>query len=221
LDIGHSSFVTGHSSLETFTYPVIPTPSTVISVKAEIHTYIPSTIMIVLGRSSKPEKEIAIDACLEDGIPIYHRRGGGCSVVLDSGNIILDWKLPISKLPNIRKSFTKISDWLIKGLNCVGVEGVYRAEVSDLAIENRKIAGASMYVGLDFLFYSASLLFSPNIDLMERYLKHPPREPKYRAGRSHKDFVTAIREYSEIKDIEVFRKRLEVNLRYQSSTVDI
>lgn len=159
--------------------------------------------------------ELHLENCLEDGITIYRRQGGGCSVVLDTGNIILSLILPIKGLPNIRKSFEKISDWLKNGLNSIGVEKVHRAEVSDLAIDNRKNAGASTFVGLDFLYYSASLLFSPNIDLMERYLKHPPREPKYRAGRSHRDFVTGIMEYSPVKDIEVFRKALERGLSLQ------
>jgi lipoate-protein ligase A len=183
--------------------------------KAGIYFQVPSFTAIVLGRGSRPEKELYIENCLQDGVAIYRRQGGGCSVVLDAGNVVFNLVLPIKGLPNVRMTFEKISDRLITALSSIGIEGIYRVDVSDLAIDNRKIVGASMYVGLDFLYYSASLLFSPNIELMERYLQHPPREPKYRAGRSHRDFVTAIKDYSEIKDIDDFKVKLRRELKYE------
>ena len=44
----------------------------------------------------------------------------------------------------------------------------------------------------NLLFYSASILVSADVSLMERYLKHPPREPEYRKGRRHSEFVTNL-----------------------------
>ncbi|MDO9172389.1 MAG: lipoate--protein ligase family protein, partial [bacterium] len=36
------------------------------------------------------------------------------------------------------------------------------------------------------------LLFDPDLDLMERLLPHPPREPGYRRGRPHRAFLGRI-----------------------------
>jgi len=38
------------------------------------------------------------------------------------------------------------------------------------------------------------LLLDADLMLMDRYLKHPPREPAYRQGRSHLDFVMNMRQ---------------------------
>jgi lipoate-protein ligase A len=35
-------------------------------------------------------------------------------------------------------------------------------------------------------------LVCPDLSLIERYLKHPKKEPDYRRGRSHKDFLSSI-----------------------------
>jgi lipoate-protein ligase A len=95
---------------------------------------------------------------------------------------------------NHREYFRRLSDWLICGLREIGIPNIRRAGISDLAIQNKKIGGACIYCTKDFLYYSATLLVEPRVELMERYLKHPPREPDYRRGRNHADFVGTLNE---------------------------
>ena len=64
--------------------------------------------------------------------------------------------------------------------------------MSDIVINNRKVAGACVWCSKDFLYYSATLLVEPRVDLIERYLKHPPKEPPYRRDRVHRDFVGSL-----------------------------
>jgi len=82
--------------------------------------------------------------------------------------------------------------WLIDGLRRVGADGVYQAGICDLVLGNRKIAGAAIYRSKDLLYYSASLLVTADLDRIARYLRHPPREPEYRAGRDHRAFLTTL-----------------------------
>jgi len=151
-------------------------------------------IVVVLGRGSNPHRELQLDACVEDGIPLLRRQGGGCAVVVDPGNVIVSAVLPMNGIGNHREYFGRLSDWLICGLREVGIPNIRRAGISDLAIQNKKIGGACIYCTKDFLYYSATLLVEPRVELMERYLKHPPREPDYRQGRSHSDFVGLLNE---------------------------
>lgn len=43
------------------------------------------------------------------------------------------------------------------------------------------------------VFYHAVLNIGETPEFIGRYLKHPAREPDYRIGRKHEDFVTSVR----------------------------
>jgi lipoate-protein ligase A len=166
--------------------------------------YIPPYTMVVLGRSSKPEIELNLDNCISDRVPILRRHGGGCSVVQDPGNVIVSVTLPAEGIGDIRKYFNLLSNWIIDALAKTGVHGVSVEGFSDLVISDRKTAGSCMHRKRDLAYFSASILVSPRIDLMDRYLQHPPREPKYRRHRSHADFVGSLCEIADIHDTETF-----------------
>jgi len=142
--------------------------------------------IVVIGRGTKPEVELNIENIIEEGIDVYLRYGGGCSVVIDEGNIIVSVVLPVEGFTHNRYYFDKISDWIRESLIGLGISGVKKDGTSDLSIGGRKISGSCIYNSMDYLYYSATILSHPESSLMERYLKHPPREPALpynRAGR--------------------------------------
>lgn len=147
--------------------------------------------VVVLGRGSKPEVELHLEACRQDQIPVLRRHGGGCAVVLDPGNVIVVATLPAIGIGDNPRHFASLSRWLVTGLARVrgGFKGIQQRGISDLALGDRKVGGACIYRSKGLLCYSATLLVEPQVALMERYLKHPPREPDYRAGRGHAQFV--------------------------------
>jgi lipoate---protein ligase len=147
---------------------------------------------VVLGRGSKPDIELQLAACLADGVPLQRRRGGGCAVVVDPGNVIISVVLPVVGLGGSLQHFDRITRWIAAALATLGVDGVHREGPSDLALGERKVGGACIYRAKDLLYYSATLLVEPEVGLMERYLRHPPREPAYRRGRRHADFVASL-----------------------------
>ena len=154
--------------------------------------YRPSQVSVVLGRGSKLELEVKADAAKEDNVPLLRRRGGGCAVVLDPGNVIVSCILPLPGLGGTTRAFRTISQWIIDALGQTGVDNVRQEGISDLALGERKIGGACIFRSKDLLYYTTTLLFQPNLDLVERLLKHPPREPDYRAGRKHKAFMGSL-----------------------------
>ena len=167
---------------------------------------------IVLGRSSRPEIELNLDRCSPCEIPMLRRRGGGCAIIIDPGNIIISVVLPSIGIGDIRKHYSTLTSWLIGSLDRLGVKGAYRDGHSDLVIGNRKIAGSCMQIGKGVTYFSASLLVDPRIDLMERYLKHPPREPQYRRGRPHRDFVGSLKDLAGISSSVTFAGDLRTDL---------
>jgi len=150
---------------------------------------------LVLGRASSVEKELWVEKCLEDKIPMYRRSGGGCAVLIDPGNIIVAATMCRTgqyRELAIKKIFTHFADWLINAFEIIGIHGLVPQGISDLTLNNMKVGGACLYIGQRTLYFSTTVLVSPNIELMGRYLKHPPREPAYRQGRKHADFVAGL-----------------------------
>lgn len=148
--------------------------------------------MVVLGRGSKPDIELNLDECSTDAVTVLRRRGGGCSVVLDPGNVLVAASLAAEGIGDNLAYFNRLNRWLLKGLESIGEHRVQIDGISDLVIGDRKIGGTCIYRARGVLLYSASLLVEPDLTLIDRYLRHPPREPGYRRGRAHREFLTTI-----------------------------
>jgi lipoate---protein ligase len=69
------------------------------------------------------------------------------------------------------------------------VPGIEHLGICDLAIANRKFSGNSVRCKRDHLLYHGTLLYNFDLSLVERLLRLPPRQPDYRAGRAHDQFV--------------------------------
>ncbi len=151
-------------------------------------------VMVVLGRSSRVERELHLEPCQADGVPVLRRRGGGCAVVLDPGTLVVSLAMPVPGFGQVDRLWRGLCSWMIAGLEDAGLPEIYQDGISDLVLEDRKVGGAAMYRARGLVYYSTTLLLSPRVELMERYLPHPPREPAYRRGRSHRAFVGALGE---------------------------
>jgi len=155
-------------------------------------------VEIVHGPSFAAEKELFADRCAADGVPITERRGGGGTVTLSPGTLIIvavgerrdggrEWAQSV---------FHRVNGAIIAALKKGGVDNAVEAGVSDIAIGGRKILGSSLYMGSKppLFYYQSSLMVSNDLGLMDKYLRHPPREPEYRKGRKHGEFCTTLRE---------------------------
>jgi lipoate-protein ligase A len=162
---------------------------------AECRVYRLDETAVVLGSGSDAARELHVEACRHDQVPVLRRRGGGCSVVVDPGNVVLSLALPVEGLGGIRTYFRWISSWLIAELSDLGLPDVERRGVSDLVLDDRKIAGSCVHREKRLLYYSVTILVDGDVGKIERYLQHPPREPDYRSGRHHRDFVRPLSEF--------------------------
>ena len=158
-----------------------------------VRVYEPPQVAVVIGRGGHQELELKTANISADGVPLYQRPGGGCSVVLDPGNLVVSIVAPLPGIGEIKSSFAAISDWLITALTACDVPGVKQRGISDLAIGERKIGGSCMHRTRDLVYYSTTILLDPDLDLVDRYLLHPPREPDYRAGRTHRKFMGSLK----------------------------
>jgi lipoate-protein ligase A len=154
--------------------------------------YEPQTPCVVLGAAGKPEQDLILDALRRDGVSWMRRRGGGGTVVLGPGQVVLALVTEVDSPFRNREYAAQINSWIVEALRRLSITGVHPAGISDLAIREKKIVGTSIYRTRLVLFYQASILVDADISLFTRYLTMPVRVPDYRRGRSHEEFCTTL-----------------------------
>jgi lipoate-protein ligase A len=169
----------------------------------------PKKVAVVLGRSNKVETEVYEDRCKADRVPILRRRGGGGAVVLSPGVLVVSLLAHVKERYHFREYFGRINEYLIEGLTMAGLTELDQRGISDICLRQRKILGSSMYRSKDVLFYTASLMVSNDAQLLDRYLKHPSKEPDYRQGRIHRDFVTTIQQEYPETELQTIQQLLD------------
>jgi len=154
--------------------------------------WVPDFFCIVLGQSNDPVASIVIDGVKKDNIPVYKRPSGGETVVLSANTLVISLVKKNEPLRSPKRYFSYFNGEIIHALSSLGVQDLAQRGISDICLGNKKILGSSIYRNKDTLFYHAVLNISEPVLNMEKYLKHPSREPGYREKRSHKDFVTSL-----------------------------
>lgn len=168
----------------------------------------PEQTCLVLGQSNHPETSLIVDSVVKDQIPVYKRPSGGETVILTKNMLVISVAFRVPTLQNPKPYFVRINNGIISALEKQGVTGLNQKGISDIAIFDKKILGSSIYRTTQKMFYHAVLNISENIDTISRYISHPTKEPDYRQGRSHKEFVTSLQEAG----YEVSFERLEESI---------
>jgi len=171
--------------------------------------WIPDKTYIVLGRSNQVETSLFIDQVKRDKIEIFKRPSGGETVIISPKTIVISVKLPILEGSKSHDAFEIINTEIISCLKNLGIKNVTQKGISDIAINQKKILGSAIYKKPEKIFYHAVLNYSENVRLFDKYLKHPQREPDYRIGRKHSDFVTSINSKEKSINIEAIKSSLE------------
>jgi lipoate-protein ligase A len=154
--------------------------------------FIPTTTAVVIGKSNRTEEELHAEAIRADAIPVLRRPSGGHAVLLTPRTAVV--AIAAAGRPELkpRKHFRRFSRILTAALARLGVDGVVEAGTSDLAIGNKKFLGSSLYLSSRAAFFHAVVNLAEEPAVIARYLKIPPRQPDYRLGRSHEEFVTSL-----------------------------
>lgn len=155
--------------------------------------YEPREVSIVLGAGRRAEEDVVVERAEADGVEILRRKGGGGTVVLTPGQVVLALVAEVASPYRNLEYFRLLNDWFRRALGTMGPGKVEDRGISDLAIRDRKILGTSLYRRRQLLFYQASLLVDVDLDLFDRYLRIPSRVPEYRRSRGHREFCTTLR----------------------------
>jgi lipoate-protein ligase A len=154
----------------------------------------PDKTYLVLGQSNKAERSLHLGLVEKDGITVMQRPSGGESVILSAKTLVIGHRLISEKLENPQVYFKRINGSIIAGLASLGISDLGYHGISDITIGPKKILGSSIYRKRNLVFYHAVLNICEDINEIAKYLQHPPKEPDYRKGRKHEDFVTSLSE---------------------------
>jgi lipoate-protein ligase A len=148
--------------------------------------------LVVLGRSRKVDEDVELERCVQDGVPVLRRAGGGGTVVLSRGIVVVSLAARTTLPFHLREHMNAVNVLAVSALESLGVKNLSIRGISDIACGDRKLAGSSLYRTKDIVLYQGSLLVRPDFALFDRYLRHPSKEPDYRQGRAHRDFLTSL-----------------------------
>lgn len=166
----------------------------------------PSDYFVVVGRGSRVKGEVRCAACRERGLPILRRSSGGAAIVAGPGCLMYATVLSSERRPRL-KSISDIHCHVLSRLadsirhlgHDVRVEGT-----SDLCLVQsdaaghgeqrvlRKFSGNSLRLRPTHALYHGTIMYDFSLQQVSKFLHLPPRQPQYRNGREHVDFVANL-----------------------------
>ena len=154
-----------------------------------LHIWESPVPVVVLGRSNSAAKEVLQEACVAEGVAILRRDSGGGVVLLGPGCICYSLLLSLDRHPALRD--VPLSYRLILGrlADALAVPGLAIRGLTDLAMGERKVSGNAQRRGSRALLHHGTLLYAFQPTTVQKYLAEPSRQPDYRTGRRHADFL--------------------------------
>ena len=156
------------------------------------YVWIPDKTYLILGRSNNIESSLIVDRLKKDRIKVFKRPSGGETVVLTPRTLVISAVIISEEFKNTRRYFKVFNQKIIDVLEKQGINNLSHKGISDIALNNKKVLGSAIYRTKGKLFYHSVLNVSESVSTIEKYIKHPGREPDYRNGRKHSEFVTSL-----------------------------
>jgi lipoate---protein ligase len=154
-----------------------------------VRTWETTRPIVVVGRSTSVAEHVFLDACHEDGVRVMRRFTGGGAVVLGPGCLNYAVGVSLVSRPDLFEVAESFSIILGRIAAALQVPGLTIGGGTDLVFNRCKVSGNAQRRGRRALLHHGTLLYDFETRLAVRYLKEPPRQPAYRAGRPHAEFV--------------------------------
>jgi len=188
---------------------------------------------IILGTGQEHQLEVHLDAARAAGLPVLRRHSGGGAVLIGPGVLNFSGFYLLNDLPGSETITGAMVAALRPVLDALGaLRDAQRAPLelrfelaglSDITASApngalKKIAGNAQARKRHSVLVHGSLLADPNWELIECVLKFPSRPPDYRAGRSHREFLTSLKELGLPHTLEAFGDALKTTVNSTLAT---
>jgi lipoate-protein ligase A len=156
---------------------------------------------VVVGYANRIASEVNVPACVAEGVPVLRRCSGGGTVLQAPGG--LNYALVLRAAEgSLLAGINGANHWIMER-HRAAFEGLLGRPVrvqghTDLTLDGRKFSGNSQRRRRKFLLFHGTLLLACDLSRIERLLAMPSKEPEYRAGRRHLDFITNLRLQADV-----------------------
>jgi lipoate-protein ligase A len=154
----------------------------------------PAQTIAVCGRSSPLKTEINLEFCQRESVEVFRRCSGGQSIIAGPGCLMYAVLLDYRKRPELRpldKAHQFVMRQMQSAIERTGIT-VQQQGTSDLTFQNRKFSGNSLRCKKNWLLYHGTILCDFDLSMISKCLGTPVRQPDYRRGRSHADFLIQL-----------------------------
>jgi lipoate---protein ligase len=158
----------------------------------------PREYFVVVGYANRVETEVNLAACEAHGIPVFRRCSGGGTVLQGPGCLNYALILQIGAHPSLAN--ISAANRFIMDRNRGAVQSALGGRApaisvrghTDLALGDRKFSGNSQRRHKRALLFHGTFLLGLELPLINEVLRMPSRQPDYRNGRGHSDFLTNL-----------------------------
>jgi len=165
-----------------------------------------NTPSIIIGKHQNALSEINLNYVEKNKLKVVRRLSGGGTVYHDIGNINYSWIVHGEQGKII--DFKKYTDDILAYLLSLPVKAS-RNKNNDLLINGRKVSGNSEHVLKNKLIHHGTLLFSSDLNKLNRAIKVDLSRFKDKSVQSKRSFVTNIADHLN-KDMSINDFRLNL-----------
>jgi lipoate---protein ligase len=152
---------------------------------------------IVLGVSRDADAEIDAPEAAARGMAVLRRASGGGTVVLGPGTlqyaILVPHPDPAPAIDAIKQACNRA---VCEALAASGIDAALESDCSgDLRMGSHKIGGVALRRRREATLLHGTLLVTADLAEIAAVLRHPEREPAWRCGRPHLEFLATLGQF--------------------------
>ncbi len=187
LDLGTVPYLESQTTFHAIAYAMAKGDPDTISMMSPDRPY------VSIGFHQEVEKEIDLDYCRENGIPVLRREVGGGAVYLDGGQVFLHFIFHKEHMPRkVEEVYKRFIDPIVATYREIGIEASHRP-LNDIVAGARKIGGTGIASIGQAMVVAGSLMFDFDTATMARSLKVSSEKMRDKVQQSLDDYMTTIR----------------------------